>query len=160
MVASFDLAAFLPWEAFWAVVALWFALPLAGAPYAAFGPPVGMGWQKHTVRGFMAGAMKKAGHAVESFRTGVWLTAYLIPDGAAHHPPRSLHVRQHRLLRSPAQTHHPIAAAATYAWCRLDFPSRTGRSALGTGPVWGVCAKYITRGLASLKAGHAGTPRR
>ena len=27
-----------------------------------------MGWQKHTVRGFMAGAMKKAGHAVESFR--------------------------------------------------------------------------------------------
>jgi hypothetical protein len=35
---------------------------------AAFGPPVGMGWQKHTVRGFMAGAMKKAGHAVESFK--------------------------------------------------------------------------------------------
>jgi hypothetical protein len=27
-----------------------------------------MGWQKHTVRGFMAGAMKKAGYAVESFR--------------------------------------------------------------------------------------------
>jgi hypothetical protein len=27
-----------------------------------------MGWQKHTVRGFMAGAMKKAGHAVESFK--------------------------------------------------------------------------------------------
>jgi hypothetical protein len=31
-------------------------------------------------------------------------------------------------------------------------------SALGTGPVWGVCAKYITTGFASLKAGHAGTP--
>ena len=27
-----------------------------------------MGWQKHTVRGFMAGAMKKAGRAVESFK--------------------------------------------------------------------------------------------
>jgi hypothetical protein len=26
------------------------------------------GWQKHTVRGFMAGAMKQAGHAVESFK--------------------------------------------------------------------------------------------
>ena len=27
-----------------------------------------MGWLKHTVRGFMAGAMKKAGYAVESFK--------------------------------------------------------------------------------------------
>ena len=27
-----------------------------------------MGWQKHTVRGFMAGAMKKAGYKVESFK--------------------------------------------------------------------------------------------
>jgi len=27
-----------------------------------------MGWQAHTVRGFMAGAMKKAGHTVESFK--------------------------------------------------------------------------------------------
>jgi len=27
-----------------------------------------MGWQPHTVRGFMAGAMKKAGYAVESFK--------------------------------------------------------------------------------------------
>jgi hypothetical protein len=27
-----------------------------------------MGWHKHTVRGFMAGAMKKAGYRVESFK--------------------------------------------------------------------------------------------
>ena len=27
-----------------------------------------MGWLKHTVRGFMAGAMKKAGYSVESFK--------------------------------------------------------------------------------------------
>ena len=28
-----------------------------------------MGWQAHTVRGFMAGALKKAGHTVESFKS-------------------------------------------------------------------------------------------
>ena len=27
-----------------------------------------MGWQRHTVRGFVAGAMKKAGYTVESFK--------------------------------------------------------------------------------------------
>jgi hypothetical protein len=27
-----------------------------------------MSWQRHTVRGFMAGAMKKAGYIVESFK--------------------------------------------------------------------------------------------
>jgi DNA-binding CsgD family transcriptional regulator len=27
-----------------------------------------MKWQRHTVRGFIAGAMKKAGHVVESFK--------------------------------------------------------------------------------------------
>jgi hypothetical protein len=29
-----------------------------------------MGWQRHTVRGFMAGAMRKAGYQVESFKPG------------------------------------------------------------------------------------------
>jgi hypothetical protein len=28
-----------------------------------------MGWQRHTVRGFMAGSMKKAGYAIESFKS-------------------------------------------------------------------------------------------
>jgi len=28
-----------------------------------------MGWQKHTVRGFVAGSMKKAGYTVESFKS-------------------------------------------------------------------------------------------
>ena len=28
-----------------------------------------MGWLRHTVRGFMAGAMKKAGYTVESFKS-------------------------------------------------------------------------------------------
>jgi hypothetical protein len=27
-----------------------------------------MGWQRHTVRGFMADAMKKAGYTVESYK--------------------------------------------------------------------------------------------
>jgi hypothetical protein len=37
-----------------------------------------MGWQKHTVRGFMAGAMKKAGHSIESFKTAKGERAYRI----------------------------------------------------------------------------------
>ena len=37
-----------------------------------------MGWQKHTVRGFMAGAMKKAGHTVESFKPEGGERAYRI----------------------------------------------------------------------------------
>ena len=37
-----------------------------------------MGWQKHTVRGFMAGAMKKAGYSVESFKSEAGARTYRI----------------------------------------------------------------------------------
>jgi hypothetical protein len=37
-----------------------------------------MGWQKHTVRGFMAGAMKKAGYTVESFKSEDGARSYRI----------------------------------------------------------------------------------
>jgi Protein of unknown function (DUF3489) len=37
-----------------------------------------MEWQKHTVRGFMAGAMKKAGYAVESLKPEVGERSYRI----------------------------------------------------------------------------------
>jgi hypothetical protein len=37
-----------------------------------------MGWQRHTVRGFMAGAMKKAGYAIESFKPPGGERAYRI----------------------------------------------------------------------------------
>jgi hypothetical protein len=37
-----------------------------------------MGWQKHTVRGFMAGAMKKAGYTVESFKSDKGARTYRI----------------------------------------------------------------------------------
>ncbi len=39
-----------------------------------------MGWQKHTVRGFMAGAMKKAGFTVESFKPEGGERTYRIPS--------------------------------------------------------------------------------
>jgi Protein of unknown function (DUF3489) len=39
-----------------------------------------MGWQKHTVRGFMAGAMKKAGYIVESFKPEGGERTYRIPS--------------------------------------------------------------------------------
>jgi hypothetical protein len=35
-------------------------------------------WQKHTVRGFMAGAMKKAGYTVESFQSNKGERTYRI----------------------------------------------------------------------------------
>jgi hypothetical protein len=37
-----------------------------------------MGWQKHTVRGFIAGAMKKAGYNVESFKSAKGNRTYRI----------------------------------------------------------------------------------
>ncbi len=39
---------------------------------------VSMGWQRHTVRGFMKGAMKKAGYTVESFKPAVGERTYRI----------------------------------------------------------------------------------
>ena len=39
-----------------------------------------MGWQKHTVRGFMAGAMKKAGYAVESSKPEGGERTYRLPS--------------------------------------------------------------------------------
>jgi len=38
-----------------------------------------MGWQRHTVRGFMAGAMKKAGYTVESFNPEGGERSYRLP---------------------------------------------------------------------------------
>ena len=38
-----------------------------------------MGWQRHTVRGFMAGAMKKAGYNVESFKPEGGERSYRLP---------------------------------------------------------------------------------
>ena len=37
-----------------------------------------MGWQRHTVRGFMAGAMKKAGYTIESFKSDKGERSYRI----------------------------------------------------------------------------------
>ncbi len=47
-----------------------------------------MAWQKHTVRGFMAGAMKKAGYAVESFKPESGERTYRITKW--HHLPALL----------------------------------------------------------------------
>jgi len=38
-----------------------------------------MQWQRHTVRGFMAGAMKKAGYTVESFKPEGGERSYRLP---------------------------------------------------------------------------------
>jgi hypothetical protein len=38
-----------------------------------------MGWQKHTVRGFVAGALKKAGYTVESFKPDGGERTYRLP---------------------------------------------------------------------------------
>jgi hypothetical protein len=39
-----------------------------------------MSWQHHTVRGFMAGAMKKAGYQVESFKPDSGERSYRLPQ--------------------------------------------------------------------------------
>ena len=41
-----------------------------------------MGWQKHTVRGCIAGALKKAGYHVESFKPQGGERTYRIPSQA------------------------------------------------------------------------------
>jgi hypothetical protein len=51
---------------------------------AKTGPPLAeimdkMGWQRHTVRGFMAGAMKKAGYSVEFFKPEGGQRTYRLP---------------------------------------------------------------------------------
>jgi hypothetical protein len=38
-----------------------------------------MGWLRHTVRGFMAGSMKKAGYSVESFKPAGGERSYRLP---------------------------------------------------------------------------------
>jgi hypothetical protein len=58
-----------------------------------------MGWQRHTVRGFMAGAMKKAGYTVESFKpenTGAELSRSFQPHFAEQHA-RDLRIARRRL---------------------------------------------------------------
>ncbi len=56
-----------------------------------------MGWQRHTVRGFMAGAMKKAGYTVESFKPEGGERTYRLPSEIA-------------LARSPSARPAPAAA--------------------------------------------------
>jgi hypothetical protein len=46
-----------------------------------------MGWQRHTVRGFMAGAMKMAGFAVESFKPDGGSAATAFPSRICPPPP-------------------------------------------------------------------------
>ena len=38
-----------------------------------------MGWQRHTVRGFVAGALRKAGYSVESFKPEGGERSYRLP---------------------------------------------------------------------------------
>ena len=59
-----------------------------------------MGWQKHTVRGFMAGAMKKAGHAVESFQSDQGERTYRI-NRSLEPPPGPARRRRGGLSSSP-----------------------------------------------------------
>jgi hypothetical protein len=69
-----------------------------------------MGWQKHTVRGFMAGAMKKAGHAVESFKSDKDERTYRInrrldpPPGPARHRRGRLPSSQRGVVRVTLQS--------------------------------------------------------
>ena len=58
-------------------VTTWAALlPPRGSIFRAFQET--MSWQRHTVRGFLAGAMKKAGYAIESFKPASGERSYRI----------------------------------------------------------------------------------
>jgi hypothetical protein len=68
-----------------------------------------MGWQKHTGRGFMAGAMKRAGYTVESFKS---------EKGGTDVPDQPIALRRPPLLARPAS-----AAAGFSAWTPLRIGS-------------------------------------
>ena len=75
-----------------------------------------MGWQRHTVRGFMAGAMKKAGYTVESFK----------PEGGE---------RTYKLCGAPHNAEHFwLECRAFLARMQSIFGSAARRDTLPTEP--------------------------
>jgi hypothetical protein len=102
-----------------------------------------MGWQKHTVRGFMAGAMKKAGYTVESFK----------PEGGE---------RTYRINRSiniPSPSARPASAAAGFSAFVPDSPSRRGSCRLvehtGQPPAartWAACGETVANPCAACNS--------